>query len=56
MNDVQAQGSGVDSLDYVDSLEPLDRGMSPAGAGPLPPGGCVDGPGPEQLWPYEGGE
>ncbi len=54
MKDVQAQGSGVDSLDYRDTLEPLDQGASTAGAGPLPPGGCVDEPGPTQRWPYEG--
>ena len=37
------------------TLEPMGKGNTPASpSAPLPPGGCVDGPGPEQRWPYAG--
>jgi hypothetical protein len=40
--------------DYDHSLDPLDAGNEPGSPNALPPGGCVDGPGPVQRWPYGG--
>ena len=39
------------AAEFRDTLEPLDRGDTPASPAPLPPGGCVDKPGPTQRWP-----